>query len=616
MMKRRDFFKTTAAAATPFLLPGCFKPGASGKKPNVILIITDDQGYGDLSCHGNPILKTPAMDALFAESVRLTDFHVGPTCAPTRASLMTGRYCNRTGVWHTVMGRSLLRRDEVTLGDVFRENGYRTGIFGKWHLGDNAPYSPHLRGFDESVVHGGGGVGQIPDYWDNDYFDDFYWHNGAPRQYTGYCTDIWFREAKRFIQNNQTRPFFCYLSTNAPHGPLHVEKKHYQPYIDAGVPEWRARFFGMIANIDENLAALRKELQELDLEEDTIFIFMTDNGTAGGATLDENGLARAGFNAGMRGTKGSEYDGGHRVPFFIRWPAGGIQGGKDVKHLTAHVDVLPTLAGLCGLSLPETCNPDGKSIQKLLGDPSATWPERLLVTDSQRVDQPVKWRKSAVMSDRWRLVNGKEMYDMSADPGQQNNIAEAHPEEVSRMREFYESWWADVSERFDESCDILLGSEDENPVRLTCHDWHNCENPEAEAIRKRGGEVNPPWNQPHVRGGMVSNGEWSVEVVREGEYTISLYRWAPESGLNLHEAAPGGGPIPGANPYPAGRVLLPVNARVRIGGVEKTKKVQGDRKAVTFNVRLKKGKTDLKTWLINPDGSSFGAYYVVVKRLS
>ena len=297
---------------------------------------------------------------LYGQSVRLTDFHVGPTCAPTRAALMTGRYCNRTGVWHTVMGRSLLRRDEVTMADVFAAGGYRTGIFGKWHLGDNYPFRPQDRGFQEVLVHGGGGVGQTPDYWGNDYFDDTYWHNGKPEKQAGYCTDVWFDGALRFIEANRDRPFFAYIATNAPHSPFNVAEQYSGPYMGKSVPN--ANFYGMIANIDENMGRLLGKLKALGLEENTILIFMTDNGTAAGFQ------AGKGFNAGMRGTKGSEYDGGHRVPCFLRWPAGGLGGGKDVSRLTAHIDLLPTLIELCGLPQPAGVKFDGASLAPLLRD--------------------------------------------------------------------------------------------------------------------------------------------------------------------------------------------------------------------------------------------------------
>ncbi|MDP6770195.1 MAG: arylsulfatase, partial [Anaerolineales bacterium] len=286
------------------------------EKPNVLFIITDDQGYGDLGCHGNSIINTPNLDKLHSQSIRFTNFHVGPTCAPTRAGIMTGRYCNSTGVWHTVGGRSLLRDSEITMADIFLENDYRTGMFGKWHLGDNYPFRPHDRGFEKALYHGGGGISQTPDYWQNDYFDDTFFRNGVTESFKGYCTDVWFDEALKFIEEESDRPFFCYLSTNAPHSPFRVLPTYSDQYSEK-VPGFRSRFYGMITNIDENISRLRTKLCDLGIEENTILIFMTDNGTAAGCSVDEQNYVTNGFNAGMRGKKGSEYDGGHRVPLFM-----------------------------------------------------------------------------------------------------------------------------------------------------------------------------------------------------------------------------------------------------------------------------------------------------------
>ena len=258
------------------------------EKPNIVFVLTDDQGYGDLGCMGNEIIQTPHIDAFYDISVRLTDFHVGPTCAPTRAGLMTGHYANSTGVWHTIGGRSLLRKNEWSLADALKEAGYATGIFGKWHLGDEAPYRPQDRGFDEVVIHGGGGISQTPDHWGNDYFDDTYRVGEGLKKFSGYCTDVFFEEGIKFIEKNRDRPFICFLPTNAPHSPYNVDKKYSSPY-KGKVPEPRDRFYGMISNIDENFGRLRARLQELDLEQNTILIFMTDNGSSCGTSIDEQG---------------------------------------------------------------------------------------------------------------------------------------------------------------------------------------------------------------------------------------------------------------------------------------------------------------------------------------
>jgi arylsulfatase B len=234
-----------------------------GQRPNVVIVITDDQGYGDLGCTGNPIIQTPAIDRLANESVWLTDYHVAPTCSPTRAALMSGHWTNRTGAWHTIMGRSMLREDEGTLGQFFKGAGYETGMFGKWHLGDNFPYRPEDRGFNEVYRHGGGGVGQTPDVWDNSYFDGGYFHNGKIVPAEGFCTDVFFEQANRFISESAKngKPFLAYISTNAPHGPFHCPQKYMDLY--KGQSPTIQAFYGMITNIDENVGKTRKLLKDL-----------------------------------------------------------------------------------------------------------------------------------------------------------------------------------------------------------------------------------------------------------------------------------------------------------------------------------------------------------------
>ena len=486
------------------------------RRPNIVLVITDDQGYGDLGCTGNPWLRTPALDDFYADAVRLRDFHVGPTCAPTRAGLLTGHYANSTGVWHTIGGRSLLREGEVTLADTLRAAGYRTAIFGKWHLGDNPPYRPGDRGFDECVTHGGGGIGQTPDAWGNDYFDDVYSVNGQPRRFAGYCTDVWFAEARAFLTRMATtrQPFFCYLAPNAPHSPFNVPPPYAAPYRSL-MSARRANFYGMIANLDENFARLRATLRELALEEDTILIFMTDNGTAAGARFDAAGFLREGYNAGLRGGKGSPYDGGHRVPFFLRYPRGALCGGRDINTLCAHIDVMPTLLELCNVPTPRALSWHGRSLVPILRDAAAAWPERTLVTDSQRLTEPVKWRQSAVMSDRWRLIDGAKLYDIRADREQRRDLAAQHPTEVARLRAAYEEWWAIVSEQAARNVPIALGAE--TVTTLSAHDWRN----EASDC---------PWHQGHIRAGHRSEGYWEVRVLRAGRYQFALRRWPEDAG--------------------------------------------------------------------------------------
>jgi hypothetical protein len=380
----------------------------------------------------------------------------------------------------------------------------------------------------------------------------------------------------KFIEANKKHPFFCYIPTNAPHGPYNVADKYSKPYRDKGVQRNQANFYGMITNIDENMGRLMRHLKELGLEENTILIFMTDNGTSGS------------YSGAMRGKKGSEYEGGHRVPCFIRWPDGGLTGGVDVDRLTAHVDLLPTLIELCGLKKPRGLKFDGDSIMRLLRRQDTDWPVRTLITDSQRIEHPEKWRKSAVMTDRWRLINGRELYDIKADPGQKNDIADGNPQAVEKLRKAYEDWWEDVSERFDEYCETILGSDKQNPTCLMSHDWHTDR---------------VPWNQGAVRNGMQANGFWAVEVECDGRYQFELRRWAKELDAGINEAIDGG------------KAITATEARLTIANQDVTVPVSRNARAVTFELRLKAGKTRLQTWLMDNRGNSRGAYYVYVKRL-
>jgi arylsulfatase A-like enzyme len=381
----------------------------AANRPNVIIILSDDQGYGDLSAHGNPVLKTPNLDRLHSQSVRLTDFHVAPMCTPTRGQLLTGVDALRNGATSVTAGRSFLRPGFPTMAEVFKASGYRTAIFGKWHLGDSWPNLPHHRGFEEAVYHLGWGVNSLAATWENDNFDDRFFHNGVLKEYQGYCTDVWFDLAMNWMKDRKQRnePFFLYLPTNAPHGPLWVAGKYKQPYEGKGP----AAFFGMIANLDENVGRLDAFLGEQGLAEDTIVIFMNDNGGTAGVRT---------YNAGMRAQKTQVYDGGHRAACFIRWPNGKLRKPGDLDALAQVQDLLPTLIELCELKKPKTAKFDGASLAAWLRGKADRLPDRMLVV--QYGQTPAKY-DAAVMWNKWRLVKGKELYDLARDPGQQTDIA-------------------------------------------------------------------------------------------------------------------------------------------------------------------------------------------------
>jgi arylsulfatase A-like enzyme len=576
------------------------------RRPNIIFIMADDHGYGDLACLGNPWIKTPNIDKLYAESIRLTNYHTGTTCSPTRASLMTGQHFNRVGVWHTIMGRSLLRANAVTLPEILKHHGYRTGIFGKWHLGDNYPLRPQDRGFEEVLIHKGGGVGQTPDYWNNDYFDDTYFHNGKPQKYKGYCTDVWFSEAGRFIEQNKNIPFFCYLPLNAAHEPTHVPDSYSSRYRNnTNVPD--PDFYGMITNIDYNVGRLMKKLKDLRLAENTIVIYTTDNGTTPGAgvQLDKNGFLKGkGFNAGMRGAKSSQYEGGHRNPFFIRFPNSKRPIERDVLQLTSCMDVLPTLLDLCGITIPDKLPLDGQSFLPLLRDPKALWPNRTIIIDTQREDFLEKWKKSAVMTDQWRLINGRELYNIRQDPGQTKDISSSNADTVLKLRQQYENWWTDISKQKGDYVRIAIGGI-ENPVTLTCHDIHPNNN------------LMPAWHQVMVReGNMPSRGTWMIEVKKAGNYEFRLRRWPEESHLANNASALKGSPVPGGKPYPSGKAFYFTKAFVKTGQQQEEIILNAKHPEAIVKLNVPVGVMSLEAWFADEQGTETNAFYVYIRQVN
>lgn len=578
----------------------------------MIVIITDDQGYGDIAAHGNPDIKTPGLDALHAESVRLTNFHVDPTCSPTRAALQTGRYSTRVGVWLTYGGRNHLRKDEVTLADAFKESGYKTAMFGKWHLGDNYPFRPQDRGYDHTLIHGGGVVGETPDYWNNDYYDDTYFLNGEPKQVEGYCTDVWFREAGNWIEENKDEPFFMYLATNAPHGPSHVPMKYVQPYLDAGIPRSRAVFYGMIQVIDENLIRLRQRLKDLEIAEDTMIVFLTDNGTTRGYEPGENPeYPKTGYNAGMRGKKSSAYDGGHRAAGFVHWPNGKLAQGTDVPQLTAHIDLMPTLIELCNLDMPKRVKFDGTDLTSLLRGKAGSWPDRTLFVHHQGRfgqfvgDGPlIKDKDYAVMTQQWRLV-GDELYDIGEDPGQRIDVSADNSKVVKKLREAYEDWWEAISEGSEAYVPFVIDSSKQDVYTLSSQNWH-------------GDTV--PYSQRMVRSGMEGNGFWAVDILESGSYEISARRWpievdaAMDASVELGPYDPDRHTIRENMTAPT-KVMNIRSVRLTVGGYDETIAVVPGQKEARFTAYLPKGEHKVQAWLNLADGSSNGSYYVYLKSL-
>ena len=541
---------------------------AAEQPPNVVFVITDDQGYGDLGFTGNPVIQTPHLDKLAGESVWLEDFHVAPSCSPTRSSMLTRRWTNRTGVWHTFFALAMMYEDEVTIADHFQAAGYATGMFGKWHLGDHYPYRPQDRGFDLAYCIRGGATGVTADYWDNDYFDDHHFRNDKPTPSTGYSTDVFFAQTQLFIEEQVARkkPFFAWIATTAAHKPWICPPAFSELYPKQNGKA--AAFYGMLTNIDENIGRLRASLEELGVSDNTILIFTTDNGSIGPKE----------FNAGMRGGKISPYEGGHRVPFALHWPDGGFSKHVRVKELTHMVDVLPTLLELCGVKPRKEVALDGRSFYNLLpgkGDPSFNWESRVVISDSQRVQHPVKWKDSSVMSGKWRLVKGVELYDIRRDPGQRNDVAIEHPQQVARLRAWYESWWAELEPTFSRTSRVYVGSPGVPELEITALQWIG---------------QSPPWNQGLIRRAVLPRGQgkpakfsghWAVHVAQTGNYAFEVRRWPKESGLKIREEVDALPVTPGCLPsYSAvpGTALPVVSATLRVDGQDVQEKARRRRR--------------------------------------
>ena len=421
-----------------------FGADLAGSRPNIVFIMTDDQGYGEIARHGNDIIRTPNLDRLHDMSLRFTDYHVSPTCSPTRASLMSGRHEFKNGVTHTIFERERLSLSTVTVAQVLQQSGYRTGIFGKWHLGDEEEYQPERRGFGEVFIHGCGGIGQTypgsgGDAPNNEYFDPVILHNGVFKKTKGFCTDVFFAEATKWIdaQRKSGQPFFAYITPNAPHSPYHSPPDKLKLYRDnEKLTENEKGFYGMISNIDDNVGKLLAQLKEWDLDKNTLFIFTTDNGSALGWY----------YNAGMRGRKGSPFEGGTRVPMFVYWP-GRLEPG-EAKQLAAHIDIYPTVAELAGASIPDSVKLDGRSLLPIYRNKNADWADRFLFTHVGRWEKgkagESKYRNCAVRTARFRLINDKDLYDVLADPGETVNVIDKFPEEVAKMRAAYDAWWEEV----------------------------------------------------------------------------------------------------------------------------------------------------------------------------
>ena len=588
-------------------------PASLLAKPNVIVVMTDDQGYPELSAHGNPILKTPNLDRLHGQSLRLEDYHVSPMCAPTRGQLMTGLDAARNGATNVSSGRALLRPEIPTMANFFGDAGYTTGIFGKWHLGANYPFRPEDRGFDETVWFPSSHIGSVPDYWGNDYFDDTYINNGKLKQYKGYCTDVFFEEALSFIKQSAEsgKPFLAYIAPNTPHGPLVAKEEDEKAIAEIlaqeefanmgrGLKARLADYLGMVRNIDTNMGALMKFLSNEGLRDDTIVVFQTDNGSTHGPLY---------YNAGMRGMKTELWEGGHRVPCLISWPNGGLAKPQAIDGLTQVQDMLPTLLDLCNILTD--CKFDGMSLAPVLRGRTTVPEDRMLVINYSRMPgfvnyptpfaQTLMYRNQGeVLWKRWRLLEDRELYNLETDPLQTTNVIDKNPKVLAKLRNRLDEWWADVGPHANDVQRVVIGSEHENPSRLTGCEWLDV------FIDQ----------QRQIRVGQQKSGYWMLEVAEDGEYDFELRRWPKEIDRPIIaplEGGQGAMDIDTASFYLSDYHHLDIGDKrpYRFEGLNKS--VGPNDTSITFTAQLKKGPIALHTWF-RGESTILSAYYVYVTR--
>ncbi len=496
------------------------KPVAN-TRPNILLVLTDDAGIGDFGCNGNPLVKTPNLDKLAARSTRFTNFHVSPVCAPTRSSIMTGKYAETTGVYDTYNGGATMATEEVTIAELLRENGYQTGIFGKWHLGDNFPFRPMDQGFTESFVFRGGGIGQPGDFdnyfaGDSAYFNPVIYRNEQRVKTKGYCSDVFTEEAISFVRKNKGKPFFAYLAFNAPHTPLQVPTAYSDKYKNLTSLDFKKggilptpamtekdmedarKVYGMMTNIDDNVGRLLKELENQNLLQNTIVVFMSDNGP------QQNR-----YRMGLRGKKGQVYMGGIKSPCWISLP-GILPENREFGQMTAHIDLLPTLLDLCGISLPDKQAIDGSSMLPLLKKDDTAFKNRTLFFEWGR-GFPIPYQNFAAMNSHYKLVantnhqeglEGFELFDMETDAAESRNILKENGTIAANLRKEMQTWYLKTASHPNNRKlhAAIVGTKFENPVVLNRNDAKG-----ALGI----------WNQEEIFG------YWDIAVAEAGTYSIS-----------------------------------------------------------------------------------------------
>ena len=561
---------------------------ALAQRPNVIVIMTDDTG-NNIGYQGNPYVTTPHIDSLATEGVSLSNFHQMPMCTASRAGLMSGQYAEHTGAWRTSLGRTMMRGDVYTIAEAFRDNGYATGHYGKWHLGDNWPMAPQDQGFNDVVGLRCGGIGQIADYWGNDYFDDTYYRNGKPEKFEGYCTDVFFNETMRFIREKKDEPFFIYLAPNITHLPLKVAEKYSKKHVDNGIDEKLAILYGMIDNLDENMGRLLACLKETGVDEKTIILMTTDDGVQGASISRTPNY----WNMGMRGKKGSQEEGGHRVFSYLRWIGGNI-GTPGVKNntLISIQDVYPTMLDLCGLPMPRNVEFSGRSFKPYLTSPlnpeEDDRPIFFYYYNPKKIDQ--RENQTCVIWKNWRLIANTQLYDISKDKMQENDVAADYPEVVKKLQAEFDAYHASGKPLIQEPVRFIIGDPRALVQELTSQDVYWTQD-------ISGGQA---FGQGDCEKLEQAHGPYKVAIARDGKYTFTLSRYPLYTGMTFGEGHRSVG------------TFHIEKVRMSIAGQTVEKAVTPEDTHASFTLDLKAGDTDLDTALVG-DGYDGVAYFVTIE---
>jgi arylsulfatase A-like enzyme len=531
---------------------------SSSQKPNVLFILSDNQSYYEMGVHGHAQIKTPHIDQLTKQSIDFRHFYAPPYCSPSRSVILTGQYAMRSGVFTTIGGRSIMHRSKTTLPDILKRSGYGTAIFGKWHLGFSYPHRPQDRGFDEVFIHGGGGVGQMSDYYGNSHYDTTFIHNGKVARNKGFSTDTLFTHAMKWIETQKDKPFFCFVSTPVTHSPHYGPRKLVEQLKASGA-KGDIGLFAQVQNLDTNIGRILKKLDKLGIAKNTVVIYASDQG------MNDRGAPHGDNRLGI------PFDPAHHVPFMVRMPG---QKPGVCNRLAGMVDFFPTILDICNIKRPTDC--DGESLKPLLTGNESNYPkDRTLIIQCPRGRSASKWKNASVKTDQWRLVDGTKLYDIKADLRQRKNIAAAHPDVVKTLRAKYEAYWESMPDQSTTLSRHLIGAKDCPNVTLNGMDWYTGSR---------------PWHTGHFQINKTGNGAWPVTILRDGKYTFDCYHF----------------------PREANKAMQKTHAKIQVGDVIKEQPIESEAKFARFKLSLKAGKYDLQTWL-TAKGKMTGALFVYVE---